>query len=175
MINKLLPLAGILVLAIAGTVLMVRGADAPAGESAALAAADADMVVYKSPACGCCNGWIEHMREEGYDLDAVDIVDYAPMARKKAELGVPNDLGSCHTARIGGYTVEGHVPAAVVARLLRERPEDIVGISAPGMPIGSPGMEGPNPQPYDVIAFREDGSRVVYESIYPGQPSSDAR
>ena len=174
MTKKLLPLAGILVLAIAGTVLMVRGADAPAGGST-LAAADADMVVYKSPTCGCCSGWIDHMRAAGYELDAVDIVEYERMAQKKAELGVPNDLGSCHTARLGGYTVEGHVPASVIARLLDERPADIVGISAPGMPIGSPGMEGPGAQPYDVIAFRKDGSRVVYESVYPGQPSSETR
>ncbi|HUG41144.1 MAG TPA: DUF411 domain-containing protein [Longimicrobiales bacterium] len=171
-------LARALALTIAGTILMGCGGEAPAARGVATAeaaAAEADLVVYKSPTCACCNAWIDHMREAGYSVAAVDLVEYEAMAGKKAELGVPGDLGSCHTAVIAGYTVEGHVPASVVARLLEERPSDIRGISAPGMPIGSPGMEGANPQPYDVIAFRKDGSRVVYESIYPGRPASDSR
>jgi hypothetical protein len=163
-------------LALGALTTVFRGSDAPARTGAAVAvaavdAADADVVVYKSPTCGCCSGWVEHMRESGYDVATVDLEDYDDLARTKAEHGVPNDLGSCHTAVVDGYTVEGHVPAAVVAKLLEERP-DVRGIAVPGMPIGSPGMEGPNPQPYDVIAFRRDGSRVVYESVYP---ASDAR
>lgn len=135
-------------------------------QSAVATAGDADMVVYKSPTCGCCNGWIEHLREAGYDVDAVDVDQYAELAATKEERGVPGDLGSCHTAVIEGYTIEGHVPAEVIARLLEERP-DIEGLSVPGMPVGSPGMEGPNPEPYDVIAFTEDGRREVYERVDP--------
>ena len=136
-------------------------------ESAASAEAAPGVVVYKSPACGCCSDWIAHLESEGYDVDAVDIAAYAELGQKKAEHGVPADLGSCHTARVGGYTIEGHVPAEVVARLLREQPDDIVGLAVPGMPIGSPGMEGPNPEVYDVIAFDAEGNRRVYETIDP--------
>ena len=126
-----------------------------------------EVVVYKSPTCGCCEGWIAHLESEGFDVSGVDIAAYADLSRKKAEHGVPGDLGSCHTARVGGYTIEGHVPAEVVARLLREQPDDIVGLSVPGMPIGSPGMEGPNPEVYQVIAFDAEGNRRVYETIDP--------
>lgn len=172
--KKIIPIVAFvgLALAVMAAVLWVAG-DRTAAEQAiaaptAVATADGEIVVYKSPTCGCCSGWVDHMREQGYDVATVDIDAYAELAAKKAEHGVPNDLGSCHTAIVEGYTVEGHVPAAVVAKLLRERP-DIQGIAVPGMPIGSPGMEGPNAQPYDVIAFRQDGSRAVYESVYPAE------
>ena len=141
---------------------------AATGDQTARVAAEAgEIVVYKSPTCGCCNDWIAHLESEGFDVRGVDIAAYADLSRKKMEHGVPGDLGSCHTARVAGYTVEGHVPAEVVARLLRERPADIVGLSVPGMPIGSPGMEGPNPQVYQVIAFDAEGNRRVYETIDP--------
>lgn len=184
--NKLLPLAGVIVLALAATILLLRSggpadAAAPGAETSAHSAEarlatlpDSQLVVYKSPTCGCCGGWVDHMRENGFEVATVDVPEYDALARKKAESGVPNDLGSCHTATLAGYTVEGHVPARVVRRLLRERP-DVRGIAVPGMPIGSPGMEGPNPKPYDVIAFRKDGSRVVYETVYPAPPTSDSR
>lgn len=134
--------------------------------------AEPDVVVYKSPTCGCCNAWVEHMREAGFEVEPVDVPEYQELADRKTEAGVPADLGSCHTARVGDYFVEGHVPAAVVRRLLAEQP-DIRGLTVPGMPIGSPGMEGPNPQAYDVIAVRDDGSRVVYESVYPDAASEN--
>lgn len=134
----------------------------------------ADLVVYKSPTCGCCNGWIEHMREAGHTVQAVDVPRYAELQSLKRERGVPGDLGSCHTAVLEGYTLEGHVPAEVVERLLRERP-DIKGLAVPNMPIGSPGMEGPNPRPYQVIAFTDDGERSVFETVEPTQPNSDSR
>ena len=127
----------------------------------------AEAVVYKSPTCGCCTGWIEHLRANGFEAEPVDLEQYAELSAKKAEHGVPSQLASCHTARIGGYTIEGHVPAEVVARLLREQPDDIVGLAVPGMPIGSPGMEGPNPEVYDVIAFDEAGNQSVYATIDP--------
>jgi len=130
-------------------------ADAPA------AAAVADtLVVYKTPTCGCCSQWIEHMERNGFTVVAHDD-DAATLNRRKAEVGLTNDLVSCHTASIGGYIVEGHVPADLVRRMLRERPQ-IAGLAVPGMPIGSPGMEGGIKQDYNVIAYRRDGSREVY-------------
>jgi hypothetical protein len=125
-----------------------------------------DMVVYKSPTCGCCDLWVDHAEEHGFSVAAVDIVEYDALLGKKREYGVDMDLGSCHTALVGGYVVEGHVPAPVIQRLLDERP-DIHGLAVPGMPIGSPGMEGPNPRPYHVIAIARDGSRSVYETVEP--------
>lgn len=136
-------------------------------ERAEAAAERAEVVVYKSPACGCCSGWMAHLEENGFDVEGVDIAAYAELNRKKVEHGVPGNLNSCHTARVGGYTIEGHVPAEVVARLLRERPEDVVGLAVPGMPVGSPGMEGPNPEVYEVIAFDAEGSQRVYATVDP--------
>ncbi len=156
----------VLVTACDGTPGDRAGTEQASTEQAAVAASDAEMVVYKSPTCGCCNAWIDHVREAGYEVEAVDVEQYAALAATKEEEGVPGDLGSCHTAVIEGYTIEGHVPAEVIARLLEERP-DIKGLSVPGMPIGSPGMEGENPEPYDVIAFTEDGRREVYERVDP--------
>lgn len=154
-------------------------ADRAAGQALAQAesaapAADADVVVYKSPTCGCCNGWIEHMEENGFTVRAVDVPMYDEMAAKKREHGVPGDLGSCHTAVVDGYVVEGHVPADAVKRLIAERPA-VTGLAVPGMPIGSPGMEGPNPQPYDVVVFGGEGGARVFERVDPTQPTSDQR
>lgn len=168
---------GIIIASAALALVVLAGCDAaPDGERSATtdqaaetspAQTAGEVVVYKSPTCGCCEGWIAHLESEGYDVEAVDIAAYAELGQKKVEHGVPADLGSCHTARVGGYTIEGHVPAEVVARLLRERPDDIVGLSVPGMPMGSPGMEGPNPEVYDVIAFDAEGNRRVYETVDP--------
>ncbi len=128
-----------------------------------VAAVDAPVVtVYKSPTCGCCSKWVEHLEQAGYRVDAVDRVD---MMAVKDSLGVPSNLASCHTAVVDGYVVEGHVPAEQIARLLDERPE-AVGIAVPGMPAGSPGMEmGDRRDPYDVIAFDEAGDGAVYAHI----------
>ena len=94
------------------------------------------VTVYKSATCGCCSKWVEHMKANGFTVTALDVDDIeVPMKT----YGVPSTLGSCHTALVGGYVVEGHVPADVVTRMLREKPA-IVGIAAPGMPVGSPGM-----------------------------------
>ena len=115
--------------------------------------------VVKSPTCGCCNGWIAHMRQAGFQVRVRDVPDTTPFARR---LGVPDDLRSCHTASVGGYAVEGHVPAADIRRLLRERPQ-AAGIAVPGMPMGSPGMEqGGRVDPYHVIAFTKDGKKTVF-------------
>lgn len=118
------------------------------------------VTVYKSPTCGCCSKWVTHLEQAGFEVKAIDMPDTTPM---RTRLGVPANLASCHTAVVDGYTVEGHVPADVVKKMLADRPA-IAGIAVPGMPIGSPGMEGPNPEPYDIIAYGKDGSRSVYAS-----------
>jgi hypothetical protein len=118
------------------------------------------VTVYKSATCGCCSRWVEHMTASGFSVTALDVDDIeVPMKT----YGVPPTLGSCHTALVGGYVVEGHVPADVVTRMLREKPA-IAGISAPGMPVGSPGMEVPGyKDPYSVISFDKAGKTAVYE------------
>jgi hypothetical protein len=120
------------------------------------------ITVYKSPTCGCCKGWVEHVKAAGYKVDVHDVADVTPV---KDDAGVPADARSCHTAIVGGYALEGHVPASDIARLLKERPA-IAGLTVPGMPVGSPGMEVPG-QPadkYDVMAFKAGGSTEVYAS-----------
>lgn len=114
------------------------------------------MTVHKTPSCGCCGIWVEHMRQAGFTVDVRDTDDLGPI---KARLGVPYGKGSCHTAEVGGYLVEGHVPATDVLRLLQERPQ-ARGLVLPGMPLGSPGMEVPggHAQPYTVELVRPDGS-----------------
>jgi hypothetical protein len=118
--------------------------------------------VYKDPTCGCCSLWVEHLRKAGFSATVSDVQD---MDAIKTKYGVPRQARSCHTAVVGNYVVEGHVPAADVQRLLKERPA-IVGIGVPGMPIGSPGMEVATvkPQPYDVLAFDKAGQTKVFAS-----------
>lgn len=120
-----------------------------------------EITVYKSPTCGCCGLWVDHLEESGFTVKTLDMPDVTPM---KQRYGLPADLASCHTAVVDGYVVEGHVPADVIKELLQKRP-DVAGIAVPGMPIGSPGMEGPNPQPYNVVAFSTDGEREVFKRI----------
>ena len=127
--------------------------------AAALGAHAAEtMEVFKSPYCGCCTEWVEHLRQNGFSVTTRD-VDDVPAARKK--LGMPERLGSCHTARIGNYVVEGHVPAADIQRLLKEKPKAL-GLAVPGMPQGSPGMESPRPVPYQTLLVQPDGSTRVF-------------
>lgn len=116
--------------------------------------------VHKSPTCGCCAAWVVHLREAGF---TVRVSDTEKLDEIKAARGVPRQAQSCHTAVVGGYVVEGHVPAADVQRLLKERPA-IAGLAVPGMPIGSPGMEvqGMKPQPYQVLAFDKQGATSVF-------------
>ena len=112
------------------------------------------MTVYKSPTCGCCGKWVEHLRQAGLQ---VEVRETGNLDAVKQRLGVSRKLGSCHTATVGGYIVEGHVPAAQVHRLLCEK-SAVAGIAAPGMPVGSPGMEGPGGKPYQVVSWRKDGT-----------------
>ncbi len=122
------------------------------------AASKADVVVYKSPACGCCTDWVGHLRANGF---SVEVRDRQNISSIKKELGVPLQLRSCHTAKVGGYIVEGHVPAREVIRMLKEKPR-IDGLTVPGMPMGTPGMEGPRKDAYDVLTFDGSGRTTVY-------------
>ncbi len=121
--------------------------------------------VWKDPNCGCCKDWVAHMQANGFDVKVHDSGNTA--ARKR--LGVPDKLGSCHTALVGGYAIEGHVPAREVHRLLKERPA-AVGLSVPGMPVGSPGMDGAiygnRKDPYDVVLISRSGDTRVYQSYH---------
>jgi hypothetical protein len=121
------------------------------------------MTVYSSPTCGCCGKWVTHLRENGFTVEEVST---DALRQKKAELGVPARLSSCHTGVIGNYVVEGHVPAEQVKRMLAMEPQ-VRGLTVPGMPIGSPGMEqGDRYDPYDVIAFTSNGSTGVFASYH---------
>lgn len=116
------------------------------------------IVVYKTPTCGCCSKWVDHLKANGFTVMAQNRDDLTPIRRQH---GVPQAVTSCHTALVGSYVVEGHVPAADVKKLLQEKPA-VKGITVPGMPIGSPGMEGPNPQKYETLAFTSDGKTSVF-------------
>jgi hypothetical protein len=118
------------------------------------------ITVYKDPGCRCCKNWIEHLIKHGYGVDAKDTPD---MAEVKRTLGVPDALTSCHTAVVNGYLIEGHVPAADIARLLKEKPK-VAGLAVPGMPMGSPGMEGPQQQHYQVLSFDKNGKTKIFAS-----------
>jgi hypothetical protein len=123
----------------------------------------APYVMYRDPGCGCCEEWLDHVREElGYEVT----VREREAAGVSTAAGMPREMTSCHTLEIEGYAIEGHVPAREIARLLRERPEGVEGLAVPGMPIGSPGMEmGDRVQPYQVIAFGKAGTQVY--ASYP--------
>jgi len=127
--------------------------------------------VWKSPTCGCCKDWITHLEANGFKVKVHDVGNTAARARLK----IPAKLGSCHTALVGRYAIEGHVPAADIKRLLKERP-DAIGLAVPGMPHGSPGMDGPaygnRQDPYDVLLIAQDSSTRVFNSYFkPKRPA----
>jgi hypothetical protein len=113
------------------------------------------ITVHKDPNCGCCSGWVAHLRQAGF---TVTTIDTAELDAVKTRLSVPADLAACHTAQVGKYIIEGHVPAVALKRFLSEQP-DAAGLAVPGMPIGSPGMEGGSPEQYDVVLFGPTGRR----------------
>jgi len=128
-------------------------------------ASAADVKMYKSPYCGCCTSWSDHLERGGL---AVTTEKRDDMDAVKDRYGIPLQLRSCHTAVVEGYTIEGHVPLADIKRMLKERP-DIKGLTVPGMPVGSPGMEqGNRRDSFNVLAIRKDGSTYIYNS-YPGR------
>lgn len=122
--------------------------------------------VWKSPTCGCCKDWVAHMEAHGFEVRVHETGNTAMRAR----LGIPEALGSCHTALVGGYALEGHVPAQDVQRLLKEKPAAL-GLAVPGMPIGSPGMDGPvyggRQDPYDVLLLRAGAAPAVFRAVRP--------
>lgn len=127
------------------------------------AAGDARLVeVWKSPYCGCCGGWVDYMRAKGYRVNVTEVEDVDAI---KARFGIPPALHSCHTAKIGGYFVEGHVPEPAIAKLLTERP-DVKGVALPGMPEGSPGMNG-RPGVYEVVSFDAAGRARPFLTTAP--------
>lgn len=142
---------------------------APGVVLAAAPAAPIAVEVWKDPECGCCKDWVSHMEAAGFKVKVNDTGNNAPRAR----LGVDKKHGSCHTALVGGYALEGHVPAREVKRLLSEKPL-AVGLAVPGMPVGSPGMDGPayggRKDSFDVLLLSKDGSSKVYQR-YEGKKS----
>jgi hypothetical protein len=111
------------------------------------------ILVHLGPSCSCCTGWVRHLKDAGFAVTTQETTDLRPVRKR---LGVPADLAACHTAEVDGYVLEGHVPAVAVRRLLEKRPTAI-GLAVPGMPAGSPGMEGGTPQRYDVVLFGRTG------------------
>ena len=155
--------------AAAAGILMAGCTDAQASaDTREAVVADAGLptvLVYKTVTCGCCKGWVAHMEASGFVVDARD-VNATELMMAKQDGGVPTGMSSCHTAIIDGYVVEGHVPAEQVKQLLAGRPE-VAGIAAPGMPTGSPGMEGANARPYQVMSFTHDGQAEVFAEVDP--------
>jgi hypothetical protein len=129
-----------------------------------LFAATPRIQVFKTPTCGCCGSWVKHLQGNGFEVVVKDVPDTGVYRRK---YGVPETLLSCHTAIVDGYALEGHVPAAEIHRLLQDRPK-AKGLAVPGMPMGSPGMEGSVKQAYSVILFDSEGHTSVYKR-YSGQ------
>lgn len=139
---------------VCGAVLGLVMAPAP------LRAASSEILVHKDPNCGCCGAWAKHLEAAGLTVKVVETRDLNNIRRR---LGVPADLGACHTAEVGGYIVEGHVPAIAIMRLLEERP-DATGLAVAGMPAGSPGMDG-KPQQYSVVLFGPNGRRTYMQFV----------
>ena len=116
------------------------------------------VTAYRNPGCSCCEGWAERMKQAGFTVSMSDDPD---LSARRSKLGIPADLAGCHMPFVGKYVIEGHVPPEDIARLLSDK-DDVVGLSVPGMPMGSPGMEGGTSEPYEVLAFSIDGNRKVY-------------
>ncbi|MGV3742796.1 MAG: DUF411 domain-containing protein [Burkholderiaceae bacterium] len=114
--------------------------------------------VYKSEYCGCCHEWVKHLEANGFTVKAANVENPSDYREK---FGIPEELGSCHSAKVGGYALEGHVPASEIKRLLAEKPK-AKGLAVPAMPMGSPGMEGPRSDPYDVLLVHQNGKYSTY-------------
>ena len=130
-----------------------------------LSAAPPEMTVYKTKTCGCCGKWVDHMRTNGFNVTVKEVPSTAPY---RQQFGVPEALLSCHTAVVAGYSIEGHVPAADIQRLLKQHPKG-KGLAVPGMPMGSPGMEGASKDAYTVLLFDDKGGTTDFKK-YAGDP-----
>jgi hypothetical protein len=119
------------------------------------------ITVHRDPSSGCCSGWVQHLQKSGFVTKVLETRDLDAV---KTRLGVPDDLAACHTAEVSGYVIEGHVPAEALRRFLAEKP-NAAGLAVPGMPIGSPGMEGGTPEKYDVVLFGANGRRTYMSFV----------
>jgi hypothetical protein len=126
-----------------------------------LAVGESAITVHKDPTCGCCSGWVRHLQNAGFVTNVIETRDLDAV---KGQLGVPDDLAACHTAQLADYVIEGHVPAVALKRLLAEKPK-ATGLAVPGMPVGSPGMEGGPPERYDVMLFESNGRRTYMSFV----------
>lgn len=144
------------------SVMALSGCEKPAESTAAVPAAKTLVEVWKTPTCGCCGAWVDHLKENGFEVKVNEVADTAIY---RAALKIPQDYGSCHSAKVEGYALEGHVPASDIRKLLAEKPAG-VGLSVPGMPLGSPGMEHPDhptmQHAYDVLLIGDNGSATSY-------------
>lgn len=127
-------------------------------QQAIVSASNEVVEVYKNPQCGCCAAWVAHLRTQGFTVNVHEVADTAAVREQHQ---IPAALGSCHTATVNGYVIEGHVPAADIRRLLKEKPT-VAGLAVPGMPAGSPGMESSSPQAYQTLAFSVNGDSSVF-------------
>jgi hypothetical protein len=145
---------------------LALAAGATAGLAGASASSPTVIEVWKTPTCGCCKDWIKHLQANGFEVKAHDVSD-AVKRDYRQRLGLADRFGSCHTALVGGYLLEGHVPASEIQRLLKDKPRAL-GLAVPGMPVGSPGMDGPEyggrKDPYDVLLVQRGGTSSVYQS-----------
>ena len=140
---------------------LIAGAASLLQTGTLFAATEALITVHKDPTCGCCSGWVQHLQNVGFVTKVLDTSDIDAVKRR---LGVPDDLAACHTAEVAGFIIEGHVPAAALKRFLAEKPE-ATGLAVPGMPVGSPGMEGGRPEKYDVVLFTPNSRRTYMSFI----------
>ena len=150
--NSLLTRRSALILATGVAAIAMVGCKAAAGQI---------ITVHRHPNCGCCSGWVKHLQQAGFIVKTGETTNLDAV---KKRLGVPDDLVSCHTAQIEGYVLEGHVPAVALQRFLGEKP-NAVGLAVPGMPVGSPGMEGGKPEKYDVVLFGPNGRRTYMSFV----------
>ena len=120
-----------------------------------------ELTVYKSPTCGCCTKWVSHLEANGFEVVSHDVSDVQVIKQK---YGVRHDLASCHTAMVNGFVIEGHVPASDIKRFLSNTTANVVGLTVPGMPMGSPGMEGPRKDNYNVYTFSKGGKTEIFAS-----------
>jgi hypothetical protein len=131
----------------------------PVMPASAMSSTSSDVVkVYKDARCGCCKEWVKHLEQNGFKVETMDMPDLSAVKQK---YGVMPEIQACHTAVVGGYAIEGHVPADLIIRMLKEKPA-IAGLAVPGMPSGSPGMEGAMKEQYDVLTFDRAGRTTVY-------------